>query len=91
MAGVSYSFSPGRARPINGLLTFSKSSLQQLAQPHDHAIVLTLEVRRHLMKRILVDSGSVADRLYLPTLIQLNHKLDNLCNSGRVLIEFNGM
>ena len=69
MEGVTYSFAPRSAQPIDGFLTFSKSSLRELAQPHDDAIVLTLEVRWHLMKLIMVDLGSATDLLYLPALI----------------------
>ena len=54
LAGFNYGFASGSARPIDGLLTFSESPLRQLAHPHDDALVLTLEVGRHLMKCILV-------------------------------------
>ena len=74
MVEVSYSFSLGSAWPVDGLLTFSKLPLRQLARPHDDALVLTLEIRQHLMKRILVDPGSATDLLYLPTLIQQGYK-----------------
>ena len=43
------------------------------------------------MKLILVDSGNATDLLYLPALIGLGYKSDNLWNSRRVLVEFNGM
>ena len=89
VVGVSYSFGPGSTRPVDGLLTFSMSSLWQLAQPHDVTLILTLEVRWYLMKRILVDSGSAADLMYLPFLIRLGYTLDNLCNLGRILVRFN--
>ena len=88
MAGVNYSFAPSSAQPIDWLLTFSKSSL---AQPHDDALVLTLEVGRHLMERILVDLSNAMDLLCPLTLIRLGYKSDNLHNSGRVLVWFNGM
>ena len=42
------------------------------------------------MKRILVDSGSATDLLYLPALIRLTYKLNNLSNLERVLVGFNG-
>ena len=90
MAGVSYSFAPGSALLVNGILTFSESPLKQLVQPHDYDLVLTLEVGRHLMKRILVDPSSAADLLYLPSPIQSGYKPDNLHNPGRVLVNFNG-
>ena len=90
MAGVSYSFAPGSALPVDGILTFSESPLKQLVQPHDDALVLTLEVGRHLMKHKLVDPSNAADLLYLPSLIQSGYKPDNLRNPGRVVVNFNG-
>ena len=41
------------------------------------------------MKRILVDLGNATDLLYLPTLIRLCYKPNNLSNPGRVLVGFN--
>ena len=90
MAEVSYKFAPTSAQPVDGLLTFFKSPLKLLVQPHDDAFVLTLEVGQHLMKRILVNPGSAADLLYLPAMIRLGYKTDNLHNSGRVLVWSNG-
>ena len=42
------------------------------------------------MKRMLVDTRSVADLLYLPALVQQGYKLDSLRNPGRILVGFNG-
>ena len=58
--------------------------------PHYNALVLTLEVGQHMIKRILVDLGSAIDLLYLPALLRLGYKLDNLRNPGKVLVTFNG-
>ena len=90
VTGVNYSFTPGSARPIDGLLTFLESSLRQLAQPHDEVLVLTLEVGPYLMKCMLIDPGSAVDLLYLPARIRLGYKSNNLCNPGRILVGFNG-
>ena len=53
--GVKYSLAPSSIQLINGVITFTKSPVGQLSMPHSDALVLTLEVERHLMKRILVD------------------------------------
>ena len=90
VAGVTYGFGPSSSRPINGLIALPKSSKLRIAQPHNDALALTLEVGKHLMKQILVDPGSVVDLLYLPALIQLGYKADNLRNPSRVLVGFNG-
>ena len=41
------------------------------------------------MKRILVNSGSMADLLYLLALIWLDYKADNLRNPSNFLVGFN--
>ena len=64
--------------------------MRQMAQPHDDALVVTLEVGRHLMKCMLIGLGSVVDLLYLLALVWLGYRLDNLCNLGRILVGFNG-
>ena len=87
MAGVNYSFAPSSIQPIDGVITFSESPIRKLSMPHDYALVLTIKVRKHLMKRILVDPSSVVDLLYLLALLRLDY--NNLCSSGRVLVGFN--
>ena len=38
----------------------------------------------------MVNPDSAADLVYLPTLLGLGYKPDNLCNPRRVLVYFNG-
>ena len=90
MVGVNYSFTSSNIRPIDKVITFTESPLRPLSTLHDDALVLTLMVEKHFMKRILVYLGNVADLLYLPALLYLGYKPDNLCNPGRVLVGFNG-
>ena len=90
VARVNFSFAPSSIRPIERVITFSEYSLIHLSIPHHDALVLTLEVGRHLMKQILVDLGNAADLLYLPALLRLGYKPYNLYNLGRVLVNFNG-
>ena len=91
VAEGNYNFGPSSIQPIDGLITFSESPLRQLYMPHYDALVLTLEVRKHQMKRILVDPGSVADLLYLLSLLYTSYKPNNLRNLERVLVNFNGL
>ena len=58
--------------------------------PHDDALVLTLEVGKHLMKCILVDLSSAANLLYLLALLRLGYKPNNLHSPRRVLVGFKG-
>ena len=88
---INYSFAPSSIRPIDGIITFFEYPVRQLSMPDDDALVLTLEVGKYLMKQILIDPGSVADLLYLPTLLCLGYKPNNLRNPRRVLVGFNGL
>ena len=83
MVDVNYSFALSSIRP------FTESPLRQLSMPHDDTLVLTLEVGKHWMKRILVNPSNAIYLLYLPALLRLGYKLDNLWNPGRVLVGFN--
>ena len=88
---LNYSFAPSSVQPVDRFITFSESPLQQLALPHNDALVLTLEVGKHLMKRILIYPVSAIDLLYLPTLLRLDYKSDNLRNPCKVLVRFNNL
>ena len=90
MAGVNYSFSSSSTHPIEGLITFFEAALWKMSMPHDDVLVLTLEVGLDMMKRILVYPSNAADLLYMPTLLRLGYKPDNLRGPGRVLVGFNG-
>ena len=91
MAGVQYSFAPSSVCPINGTITFFESPLHQLSMPHNEALILTLEVGCHLMRRILIDHGSATNLLCLPSLLRLMYKPNNLRNLRRILVGFNKM
>ena len=90
MGRVNYSFAPSSIRPIDGLITFFESPLRQLSMPHYDALVLGLEVGKHLMKRILVDPDSATILLYLFALLRLGYKPDNIHDPRSVLVSFNG-
>ena len=89
MAGVIYIFAPSSIRPIDEVITFTGSLVRKLSMPHEDALVITLEVRKHLMKLILVDPSSATDLLYLLARLCLSDKQDNLRNLGSVLVGFN--
>ena len=42
------------------------------------------------MKCILVNPSNRVDLLYLPTLLRLGYKPENLRSPGKILVEFNG-
>ena len=57
---------------------------------HYETLVLTLEVKKHLMKLILMDLGSAADLLYLLALLRLGYNLVSLHDPERILVRGNG-
>ena len=59
--------------------------------PHYDALVLALDVKKHLMKQILVDPDNAIDLLYLSTLFRLGYKPDSLPNPERISVGFNGL
>ena len=74
----------------NGVISFSEEDAIGLQQPHDDAIVLSLKVGMHRVKRILVDTGSSADILYLSALLQMGFTEDNLTKVNAPLTGFSG-
>ena len=58
--------------------------------PHYDARLLTVSINGFDVHRVLVDPGSAADLLHLPTFKKMRVPLDRLTFAGRVLFEFNG-
>ena len=58
--------------------------------PHYDALVLTMCINSFDVHRVLVDPGSAADMLHLPTFNQMRVPIDHLHSAGRVLSGFNG-
>lgn len=52
------------------LITFSTDDARGVSQLYDDPLVVTLVISNYLMYRILIDNGSSADILYLPTFEQ---------------------
>jgi hypothetical protein len=53
-----------RSRP-DEIISFSKKDRGDVQGPHDDTIVLSLKINTHRVKRVLVNTGSSADILYL--------------------------
>jgi len=50
------------------LISFDVKETQHLKRPHDDALVITLDVANFEVSRILVDTGSSVDLIFLSTL-----------------------
>ena len=57
---------------------------------HYDTLVLTLCINNFDVDRVLVDPGSAADLLHLPTFQHMKVPLDHLSSAGRILSGFNG-
>jgi hypothetical protein len=47
------------------IISFSEKDRSDVQGPHDDAIVLSLKINTHRVKRVLVDTGSSTNILYL--------------------------
>ncbi|GAV71738.1 hypothetical protein CFOL_v3_15228 [Cephalotus follicularis] len=72
------------------VISFSKVDYEGVRLPHDDPTVVTLMVELFTMKRILIDSGSLADILYKHTFDQLRIPVDQLKPMKTPLVGFAG-
>ena len=73
-------------QPIDGPIYFPPINPFRV----NDAIVLTLCINDFDVHKVLVDLGSAADLLQLPTFRQMNISFDMLSSIGRILFGFNG-
>ncbi|GAV69250.1 LOW QUALITY PROTEIN: hypothetical protein CFOL_v3_12751 [Cephalotus follicularis] len=72
------------------VIAFSKSDLEGVHLPHDDPVMITLLMELFTMKRVLVDSASLADILHKLTFDQLRIIEDQLKPVKTSLIGFSG-
>lgn len=56
------------------VISFSKKDQGDIIGPHDDPIALNLKIETHRVKRILIDTRSLADILYLSVFKKMNLK-----------------
>ncbi|GAV88788.1 hypothetical protein CFOL_v3_32209, partial [Cephalotus follicularis] len=71
-------------------ISFSEVDYKGVRLPHDDPVVVTLQVALFTMKRILIDSGSLADILYKHAFDQLRIPADHLKPVKTPLVGFAG-
>ena len=69
---------------------FNEGDAKGVKQPHNDPLVIMLTIERFNTKRILVDNGSSADIIYLPTFQQLKLDPRRLRPFDSPLVSFNG-
>ena len=78
------------AQPITGPISFPPINPTRVITPHYDALVLTVCINDFDVHMVLVDPGSAADLLHLPTFKQMRVPIDHLSSTGKVLSGFNG-
>ena len=77
-------------QPVDGPISFLPINPTWVITPHYDELVLTVGINNFNVHRVLVDPGSAADLLHLPTFKQMRVPLDRLTFAGKVLFGFNG-
>ena len=72
------------------MLGFSNEDKVRTIQPHDDALVVTLRIGGHDVRRVLVDQGSAVEVMYLDLYKRLNLKLEDLTAYNSPLVSFEG-
>ena len=80
-----------KPQPIDGPISFLPINSNRIIVPHYDALVLTLCINDFDVHRVLVDPGSAADLLPLPTFKQMKLFLGVVNSVGRILSGFNGV
>lgn len=62
------------------VISFSEKKMGHVTSPQDGALVITIGIDRFNMKRVLVDSGSSADVLFLGVYKKMERKEKELKN-----------
>ena len=70
--------------------SFNEANTRGVKQPHNDPLVIMQTIEGFNTKRILVDNGSSADIIYLPTFQQLKLDPRRLCPFDSPLISFSG-
>ncbi|XP_078170119.1 uncharacterized protein LOC144564390 [Carex rostrata] len=80
-----------KKRPrLDEVIFFSEKDFGDVIWPHENPIVLTLKLHIHRVKRILVDTGSSADILFLSTYKRMGYDPRKLQEKTTPLIGFTG-
>ncbi|XP_023634363.1 uncharacterized protein LOC111829493 [Capsella rubella] len=69
-------------------ITFSENETEDLDSPHDDALVITLDVANHEVCRILVDTGSSVDLIFLDTLVRMGIDKSHITGPPAPLVSF---
>ena len=72
------------------MISFSEDDARGIHQPHDDALVVTMTIVGFITRRMLIDNGSSADIIYLPTYQQMKIDKERLKPIDIPLVGFTG-
>uniref|UniRef100_A0A2N9GIS8 Integrase catalytic domain-containing protein n=1 Tax=Fagus sylvatica TaxID=28930 RepID=A0A2N9GIS8_FAGSY len=81
---------PKNIRLDDQVISFSEEDARGTHQPHDDALVVTVNIAGFTTRRVMIDNGSSADILYLPAYQQMRIGKDKLRPMDAPLVGFTG-
>ena len=72
------------------VLSFLDADKQEIIQPHDDALVVTLRIGGYDVKRVMVDQGRASKIMYLDLFKGLGLKPEDLTTYSSPLVSFEG-
>ncbi|XP_038685725.1 uncharacterized protein LOC119985507 [Tripterygium wilfordii] len=72
------------------VISFTDDDMTILLNPHDYALVITLQIANYEVKRIMIDDDNSANLLFMPTLQAMGLSEPNIIRGHIPLIGFNG-
>ena len=70
------------------VMGFSNEDKIEIIQPHDDALVITLRIEGYVVKKVMLDQGSVAKIMYPDLYKELNLKVEDLTSYSSPLVSF---
>lgn len=74
----------------SGRIIFDDHDLQDLHFPHDDPIVLTVDIANYVVQKVLVDSGSSTDIIFLHVLHRMELNIATIALIHTPLMGFGG-
>ena len=81
---------PKNSRLDDQVISFSEEDAKGTHQPHDDALVVTINIAGFTTRQVMIDNGSSADILYLPAYQQMKLDKDKLRPMDAPLVGFIG-
>ena len=72
------------------MISFNEEDARGTHQPHDDALIVTINIASFTTRQVMVDDGSSADILYLPAYQQMRLNKDKLRPMDAPLVGFTG-